>query len=206
MCAMEAPRKTPLEPKRQDARLIQINWEFPAWRGYLDFLSIEAPPYFPSFQISAESFHRPSVLSHRTRYFPEISFGAASFVVKVKVPISRAAFGPNRLTSTTVSFGLPACSARPFHILAMAALPFTIGAPGGNAIASAAYRFAIPSKSPLLNSSTHLAFAASILAFWANAGAADVASSAMTRANLCIDRLHDFNFPKVSHFCYACAG
>src|SRR5262249_5926153 len=92
--------------------------------------------YLPSFQISAASFHSPRTFSHTTRYFPEISFGVASLVIKLNVPVSRAAWGLNRLTSRVVTFGLLTCSARPFHIAPIAALPFTIAEPGGNAIAS----------------------------------------------------------------------
>src|SRR4029077_3302690 len=101
----------------------------------------------------------PRTLSHTTRYFPEISFGDAPLVVKLKVPISRAAAGPNRLTSRVVIFGLPACSAMPFHIAPIAAFPRTIAEPGGNAIASPVYSSAIPAKSPLLNTSIHFAIA-----------------------------------------------
>ena len=82
--------------------------------------------YLPSFQISAASFHSPRTFSHTTRYFPEISFGVGSLVIKLNVPISRAAWGLKRLTSRVVSFGLLTCSARPFHIAPIAALPFTI--------------------------------------------------------------------------------
>src|SRR5512139_916408 len=89
--------------------------------------------YLPSFQISAASFHWPRTRSHTTRYFPETSFGDGPLVVRVKVPISRTAEGPNRLTSRVVTFGLLACSAIPFHIAPIAALPLTIAEPGGNA-------------------------------------------------------------------------
>src|SRR5262249_45340889 len=102
----------------------------PGMTGRADF-------YLPSFQISAASFHWPRKRSHTTRYFPEISFGDAPLVVRLKVPISRAAAGPSRLTSSVVILGLPACSARPFHIAPMAPFPRTIAAPGGNATASA---------------------------------------------------------------------
>ena len=81
------------------------------------------------------------------------------------VPISRAVAGPNRLTSRVVTFGLPTCSAMPFHIAPMAAFPRTIAAPGGNATASAVYSSAIPAKSPLLNNSIHFALIVSIWAF-----------------------------------------
>src|SRR5512143_4217144 len=73
--------------------------------------------YLPSFQISAASLHSPWTLSHTTRYLPETSFGDGSLVVKLKIPISRAAEGLNRFTSRVVTFGLLTCSAMPFHIL-----------------------------------------------------------------------------------------
>src|SRR5262245_40423958 len=121
--------------------------------------------YLPSFQISAASFHSPWTLCHTTRYFPETSFGDVPLVVKLKVPISRAGEGLNRLTSRVVTFGLVTCSAMPFHIAPIAALPLTIAEPGGKAMASTVYSWATPSKSPLLNNSIHFAFTASILAF-----------------------------------------
>ena len=43
---------------------------------------------------------------------------------------------PNGLTSRVVTFGSPACSAGLFHIAPIAALPFTMPDPGGNAVAS----------------------------------------------------------------------
>ena len=79
-----------------------------------------------------------SARTYTTRYFPEISFGVGSLVIKLNVPISRAARGLNRLTSRVVTFGLLTCSAMPFHIAPIAALPFTMAEPGGNAIASTA--------------------------------------------------------------------
>src|SRR5262245_62236985 len=92
--------------------------------------------YLPSFQISAASFHSPRTFSHTTRYFPEISFGVGSLVINLNVTVSRAGCGRNRLTSRVVTCGLLTCSASPFHIAPIAALPLTIAEPGQNAIAS----------------------------------------------------------------------
>ena len=92
--------------------------------------------YLPSFQISAASFQFPRTFSHTTTYLPVTSFGAGPLVFKLKVPISRAANRPSRLTSMVVTFGSPTCYAMPFHIAAIAALPFTMPEPGGNAVAS----------------------------------------------------------------------
>src|SRR6185437_4052366 len=113
-----------------------IHWSF-GQSGSSMAVQRTSASYLPSFQISAESFHPSRTLSHTTRYFPEISFGDGPFVVKLKVPISRAALGLNRFTSRVVSLGLAACSAKLFHILPISDLPLTIGEPGGNAVASA---------------------------------------------------------------------
>src|SRR5262249_17274087 len=102
----------------------------------LSFLTQSGNYYLPSFQISAASFHSPRIFSQTTRYFPEISFGVVSLVMKLNVPVSRAAWGLNRLTWRVVTFGLLTCFARPFHIAPIAALPFAIAEPGGSAIAS----------------------------------------------------------------------
>src|SRR6185437_6404250 len=90
--------------------------------------------YLPSFQMSAASFQSSPTFSHTTTYFPDTSCGVGPLVLRLKVPISRAADGPRDLTSRVVTFGSLTCSAKPFHIAPMAALPLTIGAPGGNAI------------------------------------------------------------------------
>src|SRR5262245_7756806 len=71
-----------------------------------------------------------------------------------------------------------------FHSASIAALPFTMPEPGGNAVASSAYSDATPAKSPLLKKSIHFAFTASISAFWANAGALSAARKAITAAIL----------------------
>src|SRR5450830_970874 len=92
--------------------------------------------YLPSFQISAASFQSLPTFSHTTTYLPVTSLGVGPLVFKLKVPISRAANRPSRLTSMVVTFGSPTCSAMPFHIAAIAALPFTMPEPGGNAVAS----------------------------------------------------------------------
>ena len=93
--------------------------------------------YLPSFQISAASFQSLPTFSHTTTYLPATSCGVGALVFKLKVPISRAAEGPNRLTSRVVNFGSLTCSAMFFHIAAIAARPFTMPEPGGNALASA---------------------------------------------------------------------
>src|SRR5215472_11758836 len=64
------------------------------------------------------------------------SFGTDPLVLRLKVPISRAAEGPSGLTSRVVSFGSLTCSAMLFHSASIAALPFTMPEPGGNAVAS----------------------------------------------------------------------
>src|SRR6266480_4830059 len=87
-------------------------------------------------QISAASFQSFPIFSHTTTYLPVTSFGVGPLVLRLKVPISRAAEGPSGLTSRVVSFGSLTCSAMLFHIAPMAALPFTIAEPGGNAVAS----------------------------------------------------------------------
>src|SRR6516225_7050664 len=71
-----------------------------------------------------------------TRYLPVTSFGIGPLVLRLKVPISRAAEGPSVLTSRVVSFGSLTCSAMLFHSASIAALPFTMLEPGGNAVAS----------------------------------------------------------------------
>src|SRR5262249_16000386 len=71
--------------------------------------------YLPSFQISAASFQSLPIFSHTTRYLPVTSFGIGPLVLRLKVPISRAADGPSGLTSRVVSFGSLTCSAMLFH-------------------------------------------------------------------------------------------
>src|SRR5262245_27692261 len=61
---------------------------------------------------------------------------AGPLVLRLNVPISRAAEGPSALTSRVESFGSPTCSAMLFHIVPIAALPCTMPEPGGNAVAS----------------------------------------------------------------------
>src|SRR5262245_12546516 len=92
--------------------------------------------YLPSFQISAASFQSLLIFSHTTRYLPVTSFGVGPLVLRLKVPISRAAEGPSGLTSRVVNFGSLTCSAMLFHSASIAALPFTMPEPGGNAVAS----------------------------------------------------------------------
>src|SRR6266568_6941756 len=92
--------------------------------------------YLPSFQISTASFQSLPTFSHTTTYLPVTSCGAGPLVFKLKVPISRAAERPNGLTSRVVTFGSLTWSAMPFHIAPIAALPFTMPEPGGNAVAS----------------------------------------------------------------------
>src|SRR5262245_1585569 len=94
--------------------------------------------YLPSFQISAASIQSLPIFSHTTRYLPVTSFGVDPLVLRLKMPISRAADGPSGLTSRVVSFGSLTCSAMLFHSASIAALPFTMPEPGGNAVASSA--------------------------------------------------------------------
>ena len=137
--------------------------------------------YLPSFQMSAESFHWLPTFRQTTRYLPTISFGVGSFVLRLKVPISRADEGPSRFTSRVVTFGSLTWSAIFFHIAPIAALPFIMLEPGGNAVASSVYRDPTPVKSPLLNNSIHFAFTDSISAFWAKTGAVKAARSTITK-------------------------
>jgi hypothetical protein len=111
--------------------------------------------YLPSFQMSAASLQSAPTASQTTTYLPVTSCGGEPFVFRLKVPISRAAEGPSGFTSRVVTFGSPTCSARPFHIVPIAVLPFTMAEPGGNAVASSVYSDATPAKSPLLKKSTH---------------------------------------------------
>jgi hypothetical protein len=50
--------------------------------------------YFPSFQISAESFQSVPTFSHTTRYLPVTSCGVDPFILRLNVPISCAAEAP----------------------------------------------------------------------------------------------------------------
>jgi hypothetical protein len=54
------------------------------------------------------------------------SCGVGTLVLRLKVPISRAAEGPSGLTSRVISFGSLICSAMLFHSASIAALPFTM--------------------------------------------------------------------------------
>jgi hypothetical protein len=51
--------------------------------------------YLSSFQISAASFQSLPIFSHTTTYLPVTSCGVGPFVLRLKVPISRAAEGPS---------------------------------------------------------------------------------------------------------------
>src|SRR5215211_1866527 len=92
--------------------------------------------YLPSFQMSVASFQSFPTFSQITTNLPLISWGVAPLVLRVNVPISRAAEAPNDFTSRVVTFGSLTCSAILFHMASIAALPFTMGDPGGNAVAS----------------------------------------------------------------------
>src|SRR6202048_735801 len=92
--------------------------------------------YLPSFQISAASLQSFPIFSQTTTYLPVTSFGLPPLVLRLKVPISRAAAAPSGLMWRVVSLGSPAWSAMFFHIASIAALPFTMADPGGNAVAS----------------------------------------------------------------------
>src|SRR5262245_61274875 len=143
---------------------------------------IRSGSYLPSFQISAASFQSPPIFSHTTRYLPVTSFGIGPLVLRLKVPISRAAEGPSGLTSRVVSFGSLNCSAMLFHSASIAALLFTMPSLGGNAVASSVLSNATPTKSPLLKKSIHFAFTVSISAFWANAGIISPTTKAIASA------------------------
>src|ERR1700751_6214015 len=96
-----------------------------------------AARYLPSFHMALANFQSFPTFSQTTTYLPVTSFGGELLVFKLKGPISRAAAGPSRLTSIVVTLGSLTCSAMPFHIAPIAALPLTIAEPGGNAVASA---------------------------------------------------------------------
>src|SRR6516164_11097546 len=66
--------------------------------------SVWRAAYLPSFQISVPSFQSPPIFSQTTTYFPVTSCGFGPLVLKLKVPISRAAEGPSDLTSRVMSF------------------------------------------------------------------------------------------------------
>src|SRR5262245_53820821 len=99
-----------------------------------------SPRCLPSFQISIVIFQSSPTFSHSTAYFATTSCGVALLVLRLTVPISRAADGPNDFTSSVVSFGSVTCSAKPFHNAPIASLPFTIAAPGGNTVASSVFQ------------------------------------------------------------------
>jgi hypothetical protein len=94
--------------------------------------TVGCSPYLPSSQISAASFQSLPIFSHTTTYLPVTSCGVGPLVLRLKVPISRAAEDPSGLTSSVVSFASLTCSAMLFHSASIAALPFTMPEPGAH--------------------------------------------------------------------------
>src|SRR5215471_904055 len=85
------------------------------------------------FQMSWSSFHWPCSLGQTAAYLSASSCGLAPLVVKVAVPIPRAASGPSGFTSRVVSLMSPGwCCIWPAQNFWMSARPFTIGAPAGS--------------------------------------------------------------------------
>src|SRR5438270_4555264 len=134
--------------------------------------------------MSVASFQSFPIFSQTTTYLPVSSCGVDPFVFRLYVPISRAAEGPSGLTLRVASFGSLTFSAVLFHIEPIASRPCTIAAPGGSAVASGEYNDATPPKSPLLKKSIHLALAASISDFWAEADPIDASINTITSAIL----------------------
>src|SRR5262249_11214970 len=115
---------------------VDANTIDPRLKPACDGLTSGRAGYLPSFQISAASFQSFPIFSHTTRYLPVTSCGRGPLVLRLKVPISRAAEGPSALTSSVVSLGSLTCSAMLLHKASIAALPFTMAEPGGKAVAS----------------------------------------------------------------------
>src|SRR6516164_3260297 len=132
-----APEQTNQSERPPDSRAAEQRSELAAPHS-ITSLARKRGSYFPSFQISAASFQSLPIFSHTTRYLPVTSCGVGPLVLRLKVPISRAAEGPSGLTSRVVNFGSLTCSAILFHSASIAALPFAMLEPGGNAVASSA--------------------------------------------------------------------
>src|SRR5205823_12318734 len=145
-----------------------------SFRGFGDRAIVPPGGYLFMFQMSVASCHCPPIFRHTTTYLPVICSGGCAFVLKLNVPISRAAPGPSDWTSTVVSLASPSCFTAPPQNFSIALCPFAISAPAGSTYASGVY---IPAKafaSPLLKAAIHSAFSLSIeLLACAHAGEAD---------------------------------
>src|SRR5947209_4806644 len=130
--------------------------------------------YLFVFQMSVASCHCPPIFRHTTTYLPVTCSGGCAFVLKLNVPISRAAPGPSDWTSTVVSLASPSCFTAPPQNFSIALCPFAITAPAGSTYASGVYIAAKAFASPLLKAAIHSAFSFSIeLLACAQAGEAD---------------------------------
>ena len=130
--------------------------------------------------MSLASFQSLPTLSQTTTYFPVTSLGGELLVFKLKVPISRAAAGPNRLTSMVVTFWVRHLIGHAFphradrgpalhHCRSGRKCGGVGGVERGDAVEIA-----------LVEKFTHLAFAASMAAFCAAAGAMSPIRKAIT--------------------------
>src|SRR5947199_7381731 len=145
-----------------------------SFRGFGDRAIVPPGGYLFVFQMSVASCHCPPILRHTTTYLPVICSGGCAFVLKLNVPISRAAPGPSDWTSTVVSLASPSCFTAPPQNFSIALCPFAISAPAGSTYASGVYIAAKAFASPLLKAAIHSAFSLSIeLLAWAQAGEAD---------------------------------
>src|SRR5437763_1624049 len=145
-----------------------------SFRGFGDGAVVPPGGYLFMFQMSVASCHCPPIFRHTTTYLPVICSGGCAFVLKLNVPISRAAPGPSDWTSTVVSLASPSCFTGPPQNFSIALCPFAISAPAGSTYASGVYIAAKAFASPLLKAAIHSAFSFSIeLLACAQAGEAD---------------------------------
>src|SRR5690349_20094677 len=98
------PRQRPSRSRWIDCG---VGWLLETASGVLIERRSEPPAYLPSFQISAASFQSFPTFSHTTKYLPVTCCSGDPFVIRLKVPISRAVEGPSALTSSVVSLGSP---------------------------------------------------------------------------------------------------
>src|SRR5205085_8802174 len=110
-----------------------------SFRGFGDRAVVAPGGYLFMFQLSVASCHCPPIFRHTTTYLPVICSGGCAFVLKLNVPISRAAPGPSDWTSTVVSLASPSCFTAPPQNFSIALCPFAISAPAGSTYASGVY-------------------------------------------------------------------
>src|ERR1051325_417334 len=151
-----------------------------SFRGLGDRAVVAPGGYLFMFQMSVASCHCPPIFRHTTTYLPVTCSGGCAFVLKLNVPISRAAPGPSDCTSTVVSLASPSCLTAPPQNFSMALCPFAISAPAGSTNASGVYIAAKALASPLLKAAIHSAFSFSI-EFLACAQADEAESSKQKR-------------------------